>query len=208
MLPNKPKKILLLRHFSTGPRWAGRYLGSTDVDVAPWNDQHLRALAAAVARFRPAAFFSSPLRRCGQTAGALAPCLGRPVFEEMNDLREVAFGRWEGRTFSEIVAADPELVADWSRGEDAFAFPGGESLRDFRARVRRAADNLAARPEDSLLLVTHGGVIRALICHFLGIPAKNHLLFEVHPGSLAVIELFDGGGVLTGLNLGLDREEE
>jgi broad specificity phosphatase PhoE len=59
---------------------------------------------------------------------------------------------------------------------------------------------MAKAREDAVLACTHGGVIRSLICHFLGIPPQNHLLFAVEPASLTTIELFDGGGMLAGLN--------
>ena len=57
-----------------------------------------------------------------------------------------------------------------------------------------------------MLVVTHGGVIRALLLNLLGLTPRDYLLFAVHPATLAVVDLFEAKGVLAGLNL-CDREE-
>ena len=51
-----------------------------------------------------------------------------------------------------------------------------------------------------MLLVTHGGVIRAMICRLLGLPPRDYLLFDTRCASLSVVDIFDGKGVLAGLN--------
>ncbi len=134
-----------------------------------------------------------------ETAEAVAAALGLTV-EADPDLREIDFGRWEGRTFEEIQQSDPQAVSDWATRPAEFAFPGGEAVRDFVARVGRAADRLAADPAEAVLAVTHGGVVRVAICHLLGLAVENYLLFDVRPACLAAVELFDGKGVLIGLD--------
>ncbi|MCW5210022.1 histidine phosphatase family protein, partial [Desulfobulbus sp. US1] len=54
---------------------------------------------------------------------------------------------------------------------------------------------------NTVAVVTHGGVIRTMICLALGISPRNYLLFDVQPASLTVLDLFSEGGVLRGLNL-------
>ena len=66
-------------------------------------------------------------------------------------------------------------------------------------RVQAAADRLAGDAAETVLAVTHGGVIRAMICHLLGLEPRHYVLFNVGYAALAVIDLFDGGGVLSGL---------
>jgi broad specificity phosphatase PhoE len=113
------------------------------------------------------------------------------------DLREIDFGRWEGKTFSEIRDSSPAEIARWARFAPDFAFPGGESLRDFLGRVRRAADRLAADEAETVLAVTHGGVIKAMLCHLLGLDSRRYVAFEIAPASLTVVRLFEGKGVLS-----------
>ena len=81
-----------------------------------------------------------------------------------------------------------------------FRIPGGERLGDFVARVRRAATQIAASPAPATLVVTHGGVIRSLICQFLGLPMRHYAVFVPSVASLTAIDLFPSGkAVLTGL---------
>jgi broad specificity phosphatase PhoE len=117
-------------------------------------------------------------------------------------LAEVDFGRWEGLTIEQVTADDAEAVERWAKGARDFAFPGGEKLSDFADRVVEVANAMAEDQCETVVAFTHGGVIRHLICHYLGLPFKRHpLLFEIHYASLSTIALFNGKGVLSGLNL-------
>ncbi len=111
-------------------------------------------------------------------------------------LREIDFGRWENCRFEDLKVAEPALVDRWAAFEFDFAFPGGESLRGFLDRVAAAADRMAHDPADTVLAVTHGGAIRAIICHLLGLDPRNYVLFEVEYAAAVVLHLFDGRGVL------------
>jgi broad specificity phosphatase PhoE len=122
------------------------------------------------------------------------------VFESDANLREIDFGRWEGMSFAEIAAADPAAVDRWAALEDAFAFPEGEGIANFRERIGAAAERIIIEPAGTVVLFTHGGVIRFLICHFLGLPDRHHLLFDVRPASISEIRIDGGKGVLTLLN--------
>ena len=99
--------------------------------------------------------------------------------------------------FSEIRDSSSEEVERWARLSPDFAFPGGESLRDFLDRVRRAADRLASDRAETVLAVTHGGVIKFMLCHLLGLEPQRYVAFEIAPASLTVVRLFEGKGVLT-----------
>jgi len=189
------KRLLLVRHASPETD-AHRFLGRTDVCLNEAGRRQALALAASLPPHQPSRCFCSPLKRCIETirpASSFQPELDP-------DLREIDFGRWEGMTFDEIQRSDPQAVNQWAAFDPDFSFPGGERIDDFLCRVRRAADRLAALPEQTVLAVTHGGVIRAMICHFLGLSPRHYVLFEVGYASLTTLDLFDGKGVLTGLN--------
>jgi broad specificity phosphatase PhoE len=187
------KRLLLVRHALPVGAVPGRLLGSSDPPLDARGLAHARALAARVTRLRPECCYSSPLRRCRETAQAIAGPL--PVMLDA-DLREIDFGRWENRTFADVAAAEPELVHRWAAYDPDFTFPGGEQLAAFRNRVREAAARLAADPAVTVLAVTHGGVIRALLCHYLGLAPQHYVSFEPGYGALAVLNLFDGRGTL------------
>jgi len=196
-----PKKILLARHASTGREYQGCFIGSSDLPLAESGPAQVARLAQVVAPFRPEVTLCSPLLRARQTAELLTEHTSIGHIQMAPDLREIDFGRWEKMRFTEIAEGDSELVKRWSVWDEDFAFPGGESVAAFLARIRAAASGLAARQEGSVLVVAHGGVIRALLCQLLKLEPRNYLLFDIQPARLTTIDLFPEGGVLTGLNL-------
>lgn len=200
-MTTKPKQLLLVRHASTGPAYAGRFIGASDIPLAESGPTEVARLAGMVAPCAPALTFCSPLRRARQTVELLAGHTEIGAVQADQDLREIDFGRWEKLSFAEIAAGDPELVKRWAAWAPDFAFPDGEAVAGFLARTGAAAARLAARPEERLLVVAHGGVVRALLCHLLKLEPRHYLLFDVKPARLATIDLFPEGGVLTGLNL-------
>lgn len=194
------KTLVLVRHGTTGPEFHDRYIGSTDIPLAPAGRGQIEDLIPFVSAINPVRCLCSPLKRAQDSAKILTKGLGLSVETEA-DLREVDFGRWEGKCFSEIKALDPDLVEIWaSQGTTEFAFPEGESLGSFKARVRRAADRIAADSTERVLVVTHGGVIRMMICYLLGLPEDRYMAFETRPASVTVVELFEGKGILVGLS--------
>lgn len=192
-------RLILIRHGDLGEGCRGRYIGRTDTPLSAEGGRQAAALAGPLARLTDgAALFASPLRRSRETAEL---AFGRGAnFVIDSDLREIDFGRWEGIGFSEIRAADPEAVNRWAALAEDFAFPDGESIADFRKRIGAAARRIALDPAETAVVVTHGGVIRFLICHFLGLPDRAHLLFELLPASISEIRIDGGRGVLTLLN--------
>ncbi len=197
------KQLLLVRHGSTGPAYKGCLIGSSNVEVDKAALEKMAPLARLVASFRPEHFFCSPLLRTLQTAEKINRQTGLEI-EVDEKLREIDFGRWEKLTFRQITAQDPSGVDQWSQGRPDFKFPAGEQIGAFHQRVQQITQRLIRLSGKSILVVTHGGVIRTMICQLLGLePNKHLLLFDVRPSTLAVIDVFENRGVLTGLNLGI-----
>ncbi len=190
------KKLLLLRHAEHEAAHLHQFIGSTDIGLSEHGRRQAASLISLIRRYRPGRCLCSPLKRCLET---IQPLQG--ISTEINaDLREVDFGSWERKTFDEIQQSDPETVNQWADFSPAFSFPGGERLEDFLIRIQRAASTFVSCPEETILAVTHAGVIRALLCHFLGLHPRQYVLFNVDYASLTILDLFGGKGVLTGLN--------
>jgi len=194
-------EIYLLRHGDTG---MGRILaGATDLPLAP----HAAAELAGASRLLAAVDFDriwrSPRLRCQQTLAAVLPGIEAEIAD---DLREVDFGRWEMKTFSEINKEYPEDMARLATWDQDFTFPGGESIASFLARAAAVRARVAALAQaggtKKILMVTHSGMIRQLLCSWLGISSRHYLLFAVQPGKIATLSIHQDGGVLTGFNLG------
>ena len=194
-------EVYLLRHGDLG---VGRVLvGVTDLPLAP----HALGELAAAGRLLTGLHFDhiwcSPRLRCAQTLTTVLPGAKAEIID---DLREVDFGHWEMKEFSVINKEYPEDVARLAAWEENFAFPGGESIASYLARaaaVRAQVANLTKKGGNrKILMVTHSGIIRQLICGWLGISSRHYLLFAVEYGKIATLSIHKDGGVLTGFNLG------
>ncbi len=173
--------IDLIRH---GEPLGGRKVrGSQDDPLSDDGWQQMRDAVAPGASWQR--IICSPLLRCSEFAHELAGQLVIPLRVE-TDFREVHFGLWEGLTGAEIMAEWPELLDKvWSNAV-AHTPPEGELLLDFKTRVGAAWDNtLAVHAGQHLLVIAHGGTIRMILCHALGLPIEHMWRFDVQYASLS-----------------------
>jgi broad specificity phosphatase PhoE len=191
------KEIFLLRHGATP--LTDRYVGASDIELSDKGKKEISSQGASISRHTFSTIFCSPLKRCVQTGELLK--LSQDIIYDAR-LREIDFGKWEGKTFAGIVRTSPDLVNAWCRGESSFGFPEGEKLADFHKRIGDFADTVQSLPSGKVLIITHGGVIRHLICRFLNLPYHNYLYFKVECGKLTMIEVHSEGGILSALNRG------
>jgi broad specificity phosphatase PhoE len=191
-------QLYIFRHGPTSASPAS-FIGSTDAGLSGHGLERLTGVIPYLTDID--CWYASPMRRTRQTVEELRErgCSIQDIVYD-NRLREIDFGRWEQKTFSEIAAADPVLVLSWKDYEN-FTFPQGEAVHDFIRRVQEMLNLFTELNKDRIGIMTHGGVIRTMICLALGIPARDYLLFDVQPASLTLLELYDQGGVLKGLNL-------
>lgn len=200
------KNILLVRHGEPEAGYTKRFLGRLDPGLSESGIAQAQRLAERVQSLRPTRCVASPLRRASDTAKILAKASGLEV-EHDDRLLEISYGKLEGLTFPEAAAVYPEAADSWLALAGDFAFPGGE---DFPAFDRRAADMarfVSRIPEETVLLVAHGGILRGVLCHLLGLPANGRLRFRFAYASLATVELSAmGGGALTGFNVGMNHQ--
>ena len=105
---------------------------------------------------------------------------------ELNqDLREMHFGIWEGRTAADLAAIDSEALSRFWQDPFKCTPPGAETLSQLEARTLGTLKAVMTRyRHQRLLLITHGGPIRILLCQALGKPIEKSLQIEVQPASL------------------------
>lgn len=188
--------IHLVRHADAAPQEAEpRYFGITDLALSDVGRRQAPRLRAALKQLGVARAVVSPLRRARETAELALPSLVADA-EVWPDLREVDFGRWEGKTFAEIQAADPTLVDAWAARESDFRFPEGESLAEFEARLSRLLPRLVDGGAADLAMVTHGGIIRGLMRRLLGLPVACELALAIPHASVATLLVEGECGVL------------
>jgi len=139
-----------------------------------------------------AALFSSPLQRTRESADIVASRLGLAVALH-DDLIELDFGEWTGATFDQI-RADPRWDA-WRIHRSLARIPGGESMRQVQRRAVEALIDIGERhPEQSVVVVSHGDVIRSMLVYALGMPLDFLTRIEVAQGSLSTIRI-DASGI-------------
>jgi alpha-ribazole phosphatase len=121
---------------------------------------------------------TSPLLRCSSFAMALGERLRVPVHEEPR-FREVGFGEWEGHTRIELETLNPGQVGRFLRDPVNSRPPGAEPLEEFTARVQAGFDDLLERfAGQSVLVVAHAGVIRAIMAYILEVPPSR--MYRIH----------------------------
>ncbi len=190
-------QLILLRHGET--EFPGRYVGSTDVSLSDKGEGQVEHIRPLLKKEGVDHVFCSPMLRCRESLRILNLQIDYTVDE---DLREIDFGEWEGKDFSEISLSHPGIVQEWAAGKDDFCFPAGECLTDFIFRLERFKRRVFAQEKKTILVVAHGGVIRHLICSFLGLPYEKYLLFRILEAKYTILDIYNDGGVLAGLNIG------
>lgn len=166
-------QLILVRHGATDVG-AGLCIGRTDPPLSVRGFTDVQRLAASWNERSPRFLFSSDLRRAEQSAQVFA---ARFAIEPLLDarLREVDFGRWDGRAWSDIVADDVDRYRHWLDNWVIQEAPEGESFADVLRRTGAwLAALLGATLEDDVVLaIAHAGSIRAVLCHALGLPAHR-----------------------------------
>jgi probable phosphoglycerate mutase len=139
-----------------------------------------------------AAIYASPLERTRETAEIVGRHLGLPV-AILDDLAELDFGEWTGRTFDEV-RNDPRWP-EWAAHRSISRIPGGETMRAVQRRVVEAIIEMRqAHPDDAVVVVSHGDVIRAALVFALGMPLDFYHRIEVATASLSTMRI-DATGI-------------
>lgn len=181
-----------VRHGATALSHEKRFSGSgTDPGIDEVGRAQLSALEPVLARVladsAPDRIYVSPLRRTRESAAVL---LGEdhPAPEVAPELREMDFGSWEGLTFAEVLAADPEGVARWQASAEQ-PTGGGESMASVGERVLGWLTRTLeyAEPGETWLLVSHVTPIKCAVTAALGAPWTALYRMELAPASLTEI---------------------
>jgi broad specificity phosphatase PhoE len=198
-------RVLLIRHGVTDWHAQGRVLGQRDVPLSAAGVEQMQRTAAALADVKIAEIISSPLQRALQSAEIVGR---KDAIEVARDPRLTDFqlGRWTGMPVAEITQT-PEYQR-FLAGPSSDRIPGGESLEEVRRRAVGAIEQaITDNPMgDAIAVISHAGVIRILLTHYLGSPIETYHRIRVSPGSVSVLAFGDDREVprLYGVNLPSD----
>jgi broad specificity phosphatase PhoE len=164
--------ILLARHGQSDWNRDRRWQGHADRPLTDEGEQQARALAERLEDIALDAVYSSDLERARATAETVAAARGLQV-EERTDLREVDVGSWSGLTRDEAKERHPEDFEHWLHG--GAGWRDGETYEQMTDRVLAAiADIVREHPDGRVLVVSHGGPIRAVHAAALGMDVHEY----------------------------------
>ena len=186
-------RLILVRHGETVANREYRYVGSRDDILSSHGETQAEQLADAISILPVSAVYSSPQQRAYSTALPIAARHSLEV-QTIDDLREVSFGAWEGLSRAEILARSPgdaQHLRDWEKNI-ALTPPEGESFDTLQERVCAAVERLAQQhPDQTIVLLSHVGPIKMLLCTALGVPPSTAFHIFLDPATISVVDWRD-----------------
>ena len=185
------KTIYLLRHAAIADHYRGRFVGQIDPPLSPAGRLDAARSGRLLRRIPIDAIHCSDLQRARQTVALIAGARSLPVHARP-ELREIALGAWEGMQRSEVAARYPQDYA--KRGADLanHRVPDGESFADCQKRMLKVWREIVASDAQRVVVVSHAGAIRALLCHLLGRPLRELFSIAQDYGAINVVACESG----------------
>ena len=193
-------QIFLVRHGETELNSALRYWGRSDVKLSPLGLSQAERVRDRLACEKIDAIYSSSMIRARTTAEIISSGHRVPI-TECQEICEVDFGKLEGLTFEEIEQQYPDVAKLWIERSPELEYPDGESRNEFYDRVCSFIPRIEIhRPDDTILVVAHSGVLRTIICRLLGIDLDFRWHMRLDLSSLSIVETYPNMSILTLLN--------
>ena len=183
-------KIILTRHGDVVGLKPKRFRGRAQLALTELGERQAKVLAERIAAtWQPAAIYTSPLYRCTSTGERIAKACSVAA-SSIDGLMDLDYGQWQMRVQDEIKAEQPELFNLWHAAPHLVRFPGGESLQDVIARTSDALRAvLQAHPSQTVVLVGHDSVNRALLLQLLDQPLSAYWKLTQDPCCLNEIDI-------------------
>jgi probable phosphoglycerate mutase len=183
-------KLLLTRHGHVEGIFPERFRGRAELALTKKGVAQAEALAARIARaWKPAVVYTSALQRCVVTGTIIANVCGAKAIP-LEGLMDIDYGAWQMRSHDEIKAEAPEAYRLWRTAPQRVRFPDGESLQDL---VARTADVLRlvleGHPTDTVVMVGHDSVNRAILMQFLDQPLSAYGRLAQDPCTLNEVDV-------------------
>ena len=183
-------KILLTRHGHVEGIVPERFRGRAELALTKKGVAEAEALAARIARaWKPAVVYTSALQRCVVTGTIIANLCGAKAIP-LEGLMDIDYGAWQMRTHDEIKAEAPKAYRLWRATPQRMRFPDGESLQDLVARTADVVRLVLERhPADTVVMVGHDSVNRAILMQFLDQPLSAYAKLAQDPCTLNEVDV-------------------
>lgn len=187
-------KLLLVRHGETAWNLEGRYQGQSDVALNEVGREQATSIGRRLAREPMDVAYASDLQRAWRTAQAIMEARGAeapavPLHADQR-LRELRFGDWEGLTREEIAGRFPDSLAAWQTDPLRTQLPNGERVQAAAERIQAfLQERVAQHPDETVLVVAHGGVLQLMCCLFLDGNLALRRRFRFSNASLSIVNM-------------------
>ena len=174
------RRLVFLRHGVTAPQEQGRYCGHLDPPLSERGREQVARSQQSVLGLHPSQVWCSDLQRCTETATLIFPFI---PYRALAELREIAFGDFENRQYSEIASEVNRILLD-----PECCFPAGESLHQLSCRVAGGMKKILDEPGETAAVIGHAGSIAAASLWLLDRPLRSFWSFQLPHAGRAIFE--------------------
>lgn len=193
-------KIIFVRHGQTLWNLEMKYQGHTDIALSQLGIEQAHRVSDRLNIEDFSAVYSSDLVRAYETANIIASKKNLTVMKDIN-LREICFGEWEGMTYAEINDKWPNALNQFFSDTTKITIPNGESFADLKKRSDIAINKiLENHKKETIVVVSHGATIRAMICSALNLPLDYVWRIRQDNTAVNMVEYHKNNNVVTLLN--------
>ena len=190
-------RLILIRHGEPEVSARGRCYGKLDVGLSEEGREQMTRVAKALASANVDAVYASPRRRARESAEVLS----KEIVVDRR-LSEIDFGELEGLTYEEAEERFPHLYQRWMQTPTEVKFPGGESFIEMKARVLEAFSVIRnVHAEETVAVVSHGGVNRIVLAQALGVDAKSIFHMDQWHAGVSIIDDYEDYSVVRFMNV-------
>lgn len=188
--------LIFIRH---GESTAFNYIaGRTEVPLSEKGIKEAEATASVLSNLKIDKLIASPIKRTMETAGYISKACGLSI-ETMDDLMEIDFGKWTGKSFAELKNEKEWQL--WNSFRSGNRVPGGETMINVQNRMINAVNTIIKKyPDKKIAVVSHGDPIRTVILYYLGMPLDMVLRIKINTASISIIKISGEGAWLSCYN--------
>lgn len=193
--------LYLMRHGEVDEAYHRKFGGTIDMELSPVGRHQAKVLGDFVQRYSFDVIYSSPMKRALATADPICTSQGHQP-QIVDDLREIDFGEWTGKTWMQVAEEYQINVFTWLDELEAGRVKNAELGSEFRKRVGEATDEIVRNNQGkTVCVVCHGGVVRAILAHLMEIPLPIMGKIDIEYASVSRIDVTERKREATLLNL-------
>ncbi len=193
-------KFIFIRHGLTLDNESMKLSGFIDSELSDMGKKQAKQTSIRLKDEEIDLIYSSPLKRAMDTAKEISK-INNVNINIFDEFKEMNFGDFEGLTFKEIESDHKEEYERLKNESFEYSFPNGENMIGFHDRISNKIDHIIKEQDGkTVLIVSHGGVIRACISHLISKDHTYHWNFKIDNCSITIVEVVDNFAVIHSLN--------